>query len=194
MDITDKFIKKVDNYLVQNLTKKRYKHTLSTALTAKKLCKAFNIEKKKGYAAGLLHDIARDFDVEDLFKTIAKDGNAISPEEQQEPDLLHGRAGAVLAKELFNIDDEEILEAIQFHTTGIKGMGDLAKIVFIADYIEPCRKHITREYVKNLEGKQLNEMFEIVLRSVVDYLTIKGKKVSEKTLHLLEEFENERKK
>jgi len=194
MDITNNLIIEIDNYLKQNLLEKRYKHTISTALTAKKLCKVFNMDRKKGYVAGLLHDIARDFDVEDLFKTVSKDGKSIDPEEKEEPELLHGRAGAVIAKELFNIDDKEIIEAIQLHTTGSIGMGDLAKIIFIADYIEPRRKYITNKYVKNLFGRPLNEMLEIVLKSVIDYLAKKEKKISEKTLQLLEEFENERKK
>ena len=194
MDIIDNRIKEIEKYLKQNLLKKRYKHSLSTALTAKELCKLFKIEVKKGYVGGLLHDIARDFDKDNLLKTVSKDGQSINSEEQEEPDLLHGRAGAVIAKELFNIDDREIIEAIQLHTTGKIGMGDLAKVIFIADYIEPRRKHITKEYLQNLEGKTLNEMFEIVLKSVIDYLGKKEKKVSEKTIQLLEELENERKK
>jgi len=194
MDITNNLLEEIDNYLKENLLEKRYKHSLSTALTAKKLCKLFKIESKKGYIAGLLHDIARDFDNENLFKTVSRDGKSIDHEEKEEPELLHGRAGAVLAKELYNIDDREIIEAIQLHTTGSTGMGDLAKIIFIADYIEPRRKHITEKYIKNLKGKTLNEMLEIVLKSVVDYLRKKEKNVSEKTLQLLEEFENERKK
>ncbi|MCL2705746.1 MAG: bis(5'-nucleosyl)-tetraphosphatase (symmetrical) YqeK [Spirochaetaceae bacterium] len=194
MDITDNLIKEIDIYLKRNLLKKRYKHTISTALTAKKLCKVFDIDRKKGYVAGLLHDIARDFDIDNLLKTVLKDGKGINSEEKEEPELLHGRAGAIIAQELFDIDDREIIEAIQFHTTGSIGMGDLAKIIFIADYIEPHRKYITKEYVKNLFGRPLNEMFEVVLKSVIDYLAKKEKKVSEKTLQLLEEFENERKK
>ena len=194
MDITDSLIKKIDIYLKQNLLKKRYKHTLSAALTAKKLCKLFGVDSKKGYLAGLLHDIARDFDTEDLFKTVSRDGKVISCEEKEYPVLLHARAGAVMAKELFNIDDIEIIEAIEFHTTGSAGMGDLAKVIYIADYIEPRRKYITKEYIENLKGKSLNEMCEIVLKSVVDYLKKKEKTISAKTLQLLEEFENERKK
>ena len=194
MDITDSLIKKIDIYLKQNLLQKRYEHTLSTALTAKKLCELFGIESKKGYLAGLLHDIARDFDTENLFKTVSRDGKAISSEEKEDPVLLHARAGAVMAKELFNIDDIEIIEAIEFHTTGSAGMRDLAKVIFIADYIEPRRKYITEEYLENLKGKSLNEMCEIVLKSVVDYLKKKEKTISVKTLQLLEEFENERKK
>ena len=194
MDITDNLIKKIDNYLKKNLLEKRYNHTIATALTTEELCKMFNIDGKKGYVAGLLHDIAREFDTETLLKTVSKDGQGISCEEKEVPELLHGRAGAVIAKELFNIDDKDIIEAIQFHTTGCLGMGNLAKIIFIADFIEPGRKYITKEYLENLNGKGLNEMFEIVLKSVVDYLKKKNRKVSIKTLQLLEELKNEREK
>ncbi|MCL2791914.1 MAG: bis(5'-nucleosyl)-tetraphosphatase (symmetrical) YqeK [Spirochaetaceae bacterium] len=194
MDITDNLINKIDIYLKQNLLIKRYKHSISTARTAKNLCKLFGIDNKKGYLAGLLHDIARDIDIDDLFKIVSRDGNTISSEEKEDPVLLHARAGAVITKELFNIDDIEIIESIQLHTTGNIGMGDLAKIIYIADYIEPGRKYITKEYLEGLRGKSLNEMFEIVVKSVADYLSKKGHIISTKTLQLLEEFENERKK
>ncbi len=188
MDITDNLIKKIDNYLKENLSKKRYAHTLSTAITAEKLCKLYNEDSKKGYIAGLFHDIARELDIKELVKTASEDGQGIDYEEKEEPELLHGRAGAVIAKKLFNINDREIIEAIQFHTTGEKDMGNLAKIIFIADYIEPGRKYITRDFLKTLEGKSLDEIFKIVLKSVADYLIKKDKKVSKKTLQLLEEF------
>ncbi|MCL2294406.1 MAG: bis(5'-nucleosyl)-tetraphosphatase (symmetrical) YqeK [Spirochaetes bacterium] len=194
MDITDNLIQKIDLYLKQHLLEKRYAHSLSTAITASELCTLYNVDAGKGYAAGLLHDIARDFDTDDLLKTASRDGQSLSSEEKDVPELLHARAGAVMAKELFNIDDLEIIEAIKFHTTGSRGMCDLAKIVFIADYIEPSRKHITKEYVKNLENKELNEILEIVLKSMVEYLIKKEKKVSAKTIQLLEDLENERKK
>ena len=55
------------------------------------------------------------------------------------PYLLHGKVGAYIAKTKFDIDDEEILQAITWHTTGRPNMSLLEKIIFVADYIEPAR-------------------------------------------------------
>ena len=49
---------------------------------------------------------------------------------------------AYYAKKKYNIDDNDILEAITYHTTGKPDMSLLGKILFIADYIEPNRKII----------------------------------------------------
>ena len=54
--------------------------------------------------------------------------------------LLHAKAGAILARDEYDIEDEDILNAIRFHTVGRPNMSLLEKIVFVADYIEPLRK------------------------------------------------------
>ena len=55
------------------------------------------------------------------------------------PEILHGPVGAWIAEHEFNITDEDILNAIRFHTTGRAGMSKLEKIIYIADMIEPNR-------------------------------------------------------
>ena len=65
----------------------------------------------------------------------------VSDVEKQNPSLLHAKVGAFLAKEVYEVDDEEILSAITYHTTGRAGMTLLEKIVFSADYLEPNRNH-----------------------------------------------------
>jgi predicted HD superfamily hydrolase involved in NAD metabolism len=55
--------------------------------------------------------------------------------------LLHAKVGSFLAKEKYGIEDEDVLNAIRYHTTGRPCMSTLEKILYIADYIEPGRKH-----------------------------------------------------
>jgi nicotinate-nucleotide adenylyltransferase len=191
MDITDELIKKIDIYLKNTLSAERYNHSISTAKTAEKLCKLFNIDEKRGYVTGLIHDIARELEHTELFALAEKYEENIVAEE--EAVILHGMAGAVMAKDMFSIADNEILKAIAQHTTGEPRMSRLAKVIFIADHIEPLREHITDKYINSLSGKNLDNMFEIVLNYKVDYLKAKAKKISKKTLELLEEI-NERKK
>ena len=66
----------------------------------------------------------------------------ISEIERKNPSLLHAKLGAYLAKDKYDIEDEEILMAIRSHTTGRPGMSLLEKIVYIADYMEPGRKEL----------------------------------------------------
>ena len=57
-------------------------------------------------------------------------------EEERFPMILHQKQSAFIAEELFNIYDEEILSAIECHTTLKREASDLDKVVFIADKIK----------------------------------------------------------
>jgi len=186
--ITDSNTINIEKHLRENLTFNRYRHSLSTAKTASELCSLFGYDQTKGFTAGLLHDIAREHKPEEIIALSLSQGENFSEYELQNPVILHGPAGAALIKKYFKISDPEILESVSLHTTGSPGMCKLSKIIFIADYIEPYRKHITREYLNWLKGKTLDEMLKTVLISTIDHLTKEAKIVSESTLKLLEEL------
>ena len=82
--------------------------------------------------------------------------------------------------------DEAVLEAVANHTFGKKNMGNLAKILFVADKIEPGRPHVTQEYLERIEKKSLNELVCLILEENIDYLNKKGKSVSLITYKFLE--------
>ena len=48
---------------------------------------------------------------------------------------LMKEAGAIVAKDEYGIEDEDILNAIRFHTVGRPNMSLLEKIIYIADFI-----------------------------------------------------------
>ncbi len=56
-------------------------------------------------------------------------------------DFAHSKIGAEMSREIFGIEDEDILNAIAYHTTGRAGMSTLEKTVFLADAIEPARDY-----------------------------------------------------
>ena len=56
--------------------------------------------------------------------------------ELDNPKTYHAPAGAILAKEEFNICDDEILSAIRWHTLGKEDMTDFEKIIYLADKME----------------------------------------------------------
>ena len=63
----------------------------------------------------------------------------ITKAQEQNPSLLHAKLGAFIAADHYRIKDQDILNAIENHTTGRPAMSLLEKIVFVADYIEPRR-------------------------------------------------------
>lgn len=135
---TTDFIK---NWLSENLSNKRYNHSLGAADTALKLAKMYNLDEDKAYLAGLVHDCAKNFDDTRLLKIIKeeiKDG--FDERELKNPKTYHAIAGAYFVKSIFEIDDIEIINAVRFHTIGSVNMSTFDKIIFLADKIEPSAR------------------------------------------------------
>ena len=87
-----------------------------------------------------MHDYGKSFSNDRLYR-IAVENNLADDLSLQEPSLLHAPVGAWLLKWELGIEDGEVLEAVKVHTTGAAGMSLLARIVYLADYIEPGRTH-----------------------------------------------------
>ena len=158
----------------EHVKKSRYEHSIRVAETCARLCRMFALDDDVGYLAGVGHDMCKDFSDQELFYLAAKDGNPIIPYEKRNPALLHGRAAAVLMKEKFGIEDKDILEAVAYHTSGVMGMCDLSKCLFIADKIEPGRPQSTDEYRERLYKMNLDQMFYAVLYENYSYVLKKG--------------------
>lgn len=182
-------IKEITLYASQNLKKNRFEHSVRVAQTCEKLCKKYNLDSIVGYCAGISHDICKE---EEDFKMISyalRDTLNVSEIERKKPSLLHGRAAAVLLKEKFGILNEEIIEAVQNHTFGKPNMCDIAKILYVADKIEPGRECATPKYLAKLEKLSLNELVLAVLNENISYLQSKNKSIAPITFELKEWLE-----
>lgn len=172
----------------EHVKKSRYEHSIRVAETCARLCRMFALDDDVGYLAGVGHDMCKDFSDQELFYLAAKDGNPIIPYEKRNPALLHGRAAAVLMKEKFGIEDKDILEAVAYHTSGVMGMCDLSKCLFIADKIEPGRPQSTYEYRERLYKMNLDQMFYTVLYENYSYVLKKGYELFPTTEDLVKKY------
>ncbi len=129
----------IKKYIKQQVSDELYQHILGTAETAAELAEKQGINRSKAYTAGLLHDIAREKDKKDLLAVLNGSGWEVDDVEKQLGELLHAPASAVLAENELGIKDREILEAVRWHTVGGPEMSVLARIIFLADMIEPGR-------------------------------------------------------
>lgn len=172
----------------EHVKKSRYEHSIRVAETCARLCRMFALDDDVGYLAGVGHDMCKDFSDQELFDLAAKDGNPIIPYEKRNPALLHGRAAAVLMKEKFGIEDKDILEAVAYHTSGVMGMCDLSKCLFIADKIEPGRPQSTDEYRERLYKMNLDQMFYAVLYENYSYVLKKGYELFPTTEDLVKKY------
>ncbi|AIY83684.1 metal dependent phosphohydrolase [Clostridium baratii] len=127
------------DYLKKNLKEKRYIHVLGVVSTAKKLAKLNGVSEEKAEIAALCHDAGKNLTKEQLLNIIEKNNIQLTLDEKKTPELWHAIVSPIIAKEEFNINDEEILEAARWHTTGRPNMTKLEKIIYISDMIEPSR-------------------------------------------------------
>lgn len=144
-------IEELKNKLKNNVNLKLYNHCVSTMNEAEKLALTYNIDTQKAKIAGLLHDCAKSKGVEG-------------------DNIRHAITGKEHARILYNIDDEEILNAIRYHTTGRENMNMLEKIIFIADKIEPGRNYEGVHELRELAYKNIDEAIIKSLNSTIEYV------------------------
>jgi len=192
---------RVEEAARESLSLERFLHSRNTALMAWDLCRRFSARRESalrpayklnpelGYLAGIAHDLGKQLGEKELIKLAKSDGRGFSRLEKEKPSLLHGRASAVLLRERFNVNNEDVLEAAALHTLGGKDMGPLAKVVYIADKMEVSREKIDPAVRKLAYTEDdLDRIFVTVLEQTVSWLRAKKLKLSQESLALLEKM------
>ena len=82
-----------------------------------------------------------------------------------------------IPKEVFEIDDNEILSAMRWHTTGKENMTSLEKIIYLADLIEPSRKFEGVDRLREISEKDLNLAVLEGLTHTTEYLLKKNQPI-----------------
>ena len=112
------------------------------------LAAAFGVDVAKVDLGVAAHDLARAMKPDDLLAEARRIGLDLHPVETRHPVLLHGAVAAYWLEHEDDLTDPEVLEAVRWHTTGRRGMGDVAKVVFLADKLDPVKV----EHYAYLEG------------------------------------------
>lgn len=175
-------IEEIKIYLKSNLTEKRYIHTLGVADTAKKLAELNGISVEKAEIAGLSHDVAKNLSKAKMEEIMNEYNIAISHVEESNKNLWHSIVGPIEAKEKLKIEDEEILDAIRWHTTGKEHMSTLTKIIYIADMIEPSRDFKRVEEIRKVTLEDLDMGVYCGLTQSIEFLLAKNLLIDENTI------------
>ena len=176
------------------LDRPRYKHTLGVMYTAGCMAMAHGYDINKAMLAGLLHDCAKCMTHDERVLLCEKYNITVSSSELENTALLHAKAGAILAKIEYDVDDKEVLDAIRYHTTGKSNMNMLEKIIYIADYIEPGRdKAPNLDQIRSLAYKDLDMCMAQILHDTLEYLCAKGGHIDPTTAEAHEFYRNYRK-
>ena len=143
--------------LQKRLSEKRYIHSLNVADSSKELALIYGCDPEKAYTVGLIHDCCKDEPAGLQLSYILENKVELSEYELDVPKLYHAISGSVFAKNEFGVEDEDMLNAIRYHTTGRKGMSLLEKVVFIADFISAEREYNGVDIMREKAKRSLDE-------------------------------------
>lgn len=174
--------------LKKELDHQRYVHTLGVEETAREMAVIFGEDAEKAALAGLLHDCAKCMPLSQMLKTAKHE--EIDPLMKESKALMHALSGMCVARDVYNVADEEVLSAIRWHTTGRAGMTALEKIIYLADMIEPGRKPFDGlEELRALCRSDLDEAMHRALRMSLEHVLSQGKSLHPDTLAALKTYE-----
>ena len=152
------------------LSEHRYLHSVSVARLAYDIAKANNEpDPDRYFVAGIFHDIGKDLEISKQQEIVEQ----YFPDYKDFPKhIIHQFVGAYLALHEFKIGDEEILDAIKYHTTGNSVMNRVAKVIYASDKIEPTRGFDSTDLINSMKVS-IDEGFITVLSANKDYFITK---------------------
>lgn len=162
---------------------------------AVRLAKLHGADVQKAAFAGRYHDLAKNFDTERMDGCIRKYGLDASLAGNNA--LAHSKVGAAILEHEFGVGDEDILNAVRYHTTARKGMSLLEELIFVADVVEDNRTYSDLDYYQDLAYRDLDRACYEILEYTIGDLTAKGREIDKDTLeardwvlHKMKETEN----
>lgn len=170
------------------LKSKRAIHSFNVEKLAIELAQKYSLSVEKARLCALLHDIMKEAP-EDILLHRAYQSDIINQIQAKPLPVLHGFAGADFAQKELGITDEETLWAIRSHTCGRAGMGDMEKVIYLADMLCCERDFPEKDYLLSCAFENLNFAMKEALKASLKWIRQKGAVVDDDSLKALEYFE-----
>ena len=171
------------------LKPKRMPHVLGTEQEAVRLARQYGADVTKAQIAALLHDCTKKLNRDEQLALCAHYSIVPDPLERQTLKLLHAKTGAAVARDLFGVDDD-IYNAIYWHTTGKADMTVLEKVIYMADYVEPNRVFDGVDDLRDAVHTDLDMGLLMGLQDSIEEMTERGNPVHYRTVEAKEYLEN----
>ena len=159
------------------LKKNRVNHVLGCRDTAVELAKRWGADVTDAARAGILHDITKAIDGPLQLTLCREYGTILDDFSIRYPKTLHALTGSLVAERIFG-ENEAVVSAIRHHTTGKANMNLLEKIIYVADYMEPCRDFPGVEKLRELAFSDIDAALKLGLEMTLVHLANQGNEVS----------------
>ncbi|MDY4598060.1 MAG: nicotinate (nicotinamide) nucleotide adenylyltransferase [Candidatus Faecousia sp.] len=163
--------------VISLLNPNRVRHVLGCRDTAVALAKRWSADVNDAARAGILHDITKAIDGPLQLTLCDAYGKLLDDFSKRYPRTLHALTGSMVAQRIFG-ENENVVSAIEFHTTGRANMSLLEKIIYVADYMEPNRDFPGVEQLRELAFTDLDAALKLGLEMTLEHLKEQGAEVS----------------
>jgi len=162
----------ISEYIERNFSDKQKVHTYAVRDMAIILAEHYAALIEKAEMAALFHDLFRGVSLQILNYYIKE----LKLEERyvNNANLAHGKVAAVIIQRDYGICDEDIINAVKYHTTGRAGMSKLEKVVYLADAIEINRNYPGVEELRAIAFDGLDEACLAALKQSRSYIKERG--------------------
>ena len=170
-------MEELEKVVISLLNPNRVNHVLGCRDTAVDLARHWGANEADAARAGILHDITKAIDGPLQLTLCDAYGKILSDFSRKYPKTLHALTGSMVAERIFG-ENEEVVSAIAWHTTGKADMTLLQKIIYVADYMEPNRDFPGVEKLRELAYTDMDAALKLGLEMTLVHLANQGSEVS----------------
>lgn len=184
-------LKSLDEYVrivSGRLKPSRLLHTLGVMNKASELAGIHGCSKEKAMIASVLHDYAKNLSKSELKKYVKKNDITLDKESRMNINLAHGIVGAHMVERELGLDDEDILNAIRYHTFGRENMSVLEKVVFLADMVEDGREYKGVDKIRDISKLNLDKAIILSIEVTLKYVLKSGDVIHPNSIRLRNEL------
>lgn len=183
-----KYNEEIKNVLKDDI--ERYWHSVSVAITAVNLADIYGADKDNCMVAGILHDYCKCLSLDDMLSMCEKYNVILTEEDRNADGCIHGFLAAKVCKEKYDINNE-VYNAIYYHTCGRPNMTILEKIIYVSDFIEPLRRFRDRvEEVRRLAYTNIDKAIVLSSEMGLEHLKNTNKFIHSNTQKTLDYYKN----
>lgn len=178
-------MERLEQVVISLLNRKRIAHVQGCRDTAIQLAQRWGADVNDAARAGLLHDVTKALDgplqltVCDAYGTVLDDFSA------ENTKTLHAVTGSLVARDVFG-ENEAVVGAIRWHTTGKANMTTLEKVIYVADYVEPNRDFPEVDELRYLAFTDLDGAMRMGFLLTLEHLKAQGANISPSTYAAVE--------
>ena len=157
--------------IVRDIGQRRFEHSVRTAECARVLAERWGADVEKAFTAGIFHDCGKIQDRTEQRKEAMKYEELSDYWGEKSFSVLHAKLGVIFARERYGITDDDILNAISYHTTGRAEMSILEKVIFVSDCMEPGRTFDGVESIRLAARRNIDEAVCLICSRTITQLS-----------------------